>query len=237
MKNHPGFYVDAAGEVCNAAGVIVPHPGKDYSQYGEAIVIAEVFDALGIERGHAIEFGAGDGIHLSNTRNLTESGWTADLYDGDPQGSKEVQQAWIDMAWASKPVPQSCNFLSIDIDGIDYWILGALLGAWKRDGYDMPDLVLCEYNPIHQRHEAVTIPLNESHRWDGSTYYGGSLAAFELIAGRYGYTLIRTNAGINAFLLRDDHLKAHPELMKPIQYVVKVNHKPHNPALPWIELT
>ena len=208
----------------------------DHSQYGEAVIISEVFSALGIERGHAVEFGAGNGIALSNTRNLTERGWTADLYDGDPQGSKEVQQAWIDMAWATKPVPQSCNFLSIDIDGIDYWILDALLGAWKRDVYDMPDLVLAEYNPIHARHEAVTIPLNEAHRWDGTTYYGASLAAFELLAKKHGYTLIRTNAGINAFLLRNDHAEAHPELIKPIEYKQKWNHARHNPELPWISL-
>ena len=209
---------------------------KDHSQNGEAVVIAEIFDTLGIRKGHAIEFGAGNGRDLSNTRNLTDRGWSADLYDGDPQGSTEVKQAWIDMEWASKPVPQSCNFLSIDIDGIDYWILDALLGAWKRDGYDMPDLVLAEYNPIHDRAEAVTIPLNEAHRWDGTCYYGASLAAFELLAKKHGYTLIRTNAGINAFLLRNDHAEAHPELIRPIEYRVKFDHARHNPELPWITL-
>jgi hypothetical protein len=210
--------------------------GVDHSQNGEALVIAEIFDTLGIIRGHAIEFGAGNGLDLSNTRNLTERGWTADLYDGDPQGSTEVKQAWIDMAWASKPVPQSCNFLSIDIDGIDYWILDALLGAWKRDGYDMPDLVIAEYNPIHLRELAVTIPLDESHRWQGTTWYGASLAAFEQLADKHGYTLIRTHAGINAFLLRNDHAEAHPELIRPIEYKVKRDHAPHPPEKEWQRL-
>ena len=101
----------------------------------------------------------------------------------------------------------------------------------------MPDLVVAEYNPIHDRAEAVTIPLNEAHRWDGTCYYGASLAAFELLAKKHGYTLIRTNAGINAFLLRNDHAKAHPELIKPIEYKQKWNHARHNPALPWITLS
>lgn len=209
----------------------------DYSQNGEAAVIAEIFDALGITHGHAIEIGAGNGRDLSNTRNLTELGWTSDLYDGDPQGSRDVQQVWIDMEWAAKPVPQSCNFLSIDIDGIDYWILDQLIDAWRSNGYDMPDLVVCEFNPIFERHEAKTIPLNEAHRWDSTTYYGASLAAFELLAVRHGYTLCRTHAGINAFLLRNDHAAAHPELVRPIEYCVKRDHRPHDPNLPWITLT
>lgn len=209
----------------------------DHSQNGEAVVIADIFNALGIRRGHAVEFGAGNGLELSNTRNLAESGWTVDLYDGDPQGSTEVKRAWIDMAWASEPVPQSCNFLSIDIDGIDYWILDALLEAWQRDGYDIPDLVIAEYNPIHPRDLAVTIPLDEGHRWDGTTWYGASLAAFELLAAKHGYTMIRTHAGINAFLLRNDHAEAHPELIRPIEYRVKHDHRPHPPEKQWTYLS
>ena len=209
---------------------------KDYSQNGEASVIIDTFKALDIERGHAIEIGAGNGVDLSNTRNLTEKGWTADLYDGDPQGAKDVEQVWINMEWAAKPVPHSCNFLSIDIDGIDYWILDQLLAAWRSNGYDMPDVVLCEYNPIHDRYEAKTIPLSEEHRWDGTTYYGASLAAFEILAARHGYTLMCTHAGINAFLLRNDHAEAHPELIRPIEYRVKKDHRPHDPKLPWVTL-
>lgn len=210
---------------------------KDHSQNGESVVIAEIFDVIGIEKGHAIEIGAGNGRDLSNTRNLTERGWTSDLYDGDPQGSPDVEQAWVDLEWASKPVPKSCNFLSIDIDGMDYWILKALLSAWIREGYDMPDLVIAEYNPIHAREEAVTVPYDPAHRWENNTWYGASLAAFEKIAVEHGYTLCRTHAGINAFLLRNDHAEAHPELIRPIEYRVKHDHRPHDPKLQWITLT
>lgn len=242
-----GVFTNSRGQAVYADGspikMATTHPISrdmydriDYSQNGESLVIAEIFQVLGIHRGHAVEFGAGNGRDLSNTRNLTERGWSADLYDGDPQGSTEVKQAWIDMAWASKPVPQSCNFLSIDIDGIDYWILDALLGAWRRDEYDMPDLVLAEYNPIHERNDAVTIPYDPAHRWNNDTWYGASLAAFEQLATKHGYTLIRTHAGINAFLLRDDHAKAHPELIRPIEYRVKKDHRAHDPSLQWITL-
>jgi len=211
---------------------------KDWSQNGESLVIAEIFDALGIRKGYAIDIGAGNGRDLSNTRNLVEAGWKAKLYDGDPQGAEGVEQVWVDLsliigiAERSKiGEDQPPDFLSIDVDGLDYWFLDAFLSVTE------PILVLCEYNPIWGRNEAMTIPLNESHRWDGTTYYGASLAAFELLAKKHGYTLIRTHAGINAFLLRNDHAKAHPELIRPIEYRIKHDHARHNPELPWITLS
>ena len=206
---------------------------KDYSQNGEQHVILAVFEALGIEKGHLVDLGAGDGYTMSNSRALIERGWTAELYDGDPKGAADVQQVWLDLATvhciaAAREVPP--EFLSIDVDGYDYWFLDGFMK------YTKPVLVICEYNPIHARHEAVTIPLGEDHRWNNDTWYGASLAAFEQLAEKHGYTLIRTHAGINAFLLRNDHAKAHPELIRHIEYKVKHDHKPHNPALPWITL-
>jgi hypothetical protein len=80
------------------------------------------------------------------------------------------------------------------------------------------------------------MPYNGSHQWAGDTYYGMSLAAAEHLAKEYGYTLCHLHAGINAFLLRDDHAKAHPELVRPINYVQKKDHRAHDSSLPWITL-
>jgi hypothetical protein len=100
----------------------------------------------------------------------------------------------------------------------------------------LPDLIVAEINPIFLRNEAKVMPYNGSHQWAGDTYYGMSLAAAEHLAKEYGYTLCHLHAGINAFLLRDDHAKAHPELVRPINYVQKFDHKRHNPALTWVDL-
>jgi hypothetical protein len=101
----------------------------------------------------------------------------------------------------------------------------------------MPDLIVCEINPIFARDEAKVMPYNPEHVWDGTTYYGMSLAAAEELGKQYGYTLAYLHAGINAFLLRNDMAKKHPELVRPIEYRVKWDHRPHNPAKEWITLT
>ena len=203
---------------------------KDYSQNGEQAEILRVFDTIGIDKGHLVDLGAGDGYTMSNSRALLEKGWTGDLYDGDPKGAKDVQKAWIDLEWAGTQ-NLACQFLNIDLDGNDYHILKTFLECTEY-----PALIVAEINPIFERHDAKVMPYNQSHVWKGDTYYGMSLAACEKLAMQYGYTLIHLHAGINAFLLRNDYAAKHPELIRPIEYRVKHDHFPHNPALPWITL-
>ena len=206
-----------------------------YSQNGEEAVILETLAALGIEKGHLVDLGAGDGITMSNSRALLEKGWTGDLYDGDPKGAKDVKQLWITRdlrdVWAG------CDFMNLDIDGNDAWILE----SWLMHGLPFidpgPSLIVCEINPIFQRDEAKVMPYNEAHVWNNDTYYGMSLGACEKLAAQYGYTLMHLHAGINAFLLRNDHAKAHPELIRPIEYRQKFDHKPHPAGKPWTTLS
>ena len=201
-----------------------------YSQFGEEVIILDVFEKLGIEKGHLVDLGAGDGVNMSNSRALLDKGWTGDLYDGDPKGAKDVQKTWITRSFLLGNI--TCDFLNIDLDGNDYWVLDGILNI------HYPKLIVAEINPIFQRNEAKVMPYNETHTWNNDTYYGMSLAACEHLANKYGYTLMHLHVGVNAFLLRNDHAAAHPELIRPIEYKVKRDHKPHPPekeAL-WITL-
>ncbi len=199
-----------------------------YSQNGEEAHILHYLDTIGLKIGHLVDLGAGDGFTMSNTRALLDRGWTGDLYDGDPKGAKDVKKQWITR---DMDIPV-CDFLNLDIDGNDWHILEAIL----RKHTDPPWLIVCEINPIFQRDEAVVMPYNEAHVWQEDCYYGMSLAACEQLAHEFGYTLAYLHAGINAFLLRNDHAKAHPELIRPIEYKVKRDHKPHPPEKEWTRL-
>lgn len=209
--------------------------GRDYSQNGEQAHILHILDTIGLKTGHLVDLGAGDGYTMSNTRALLERGWSGTLWDGDPKGAKDVRKQWIDIGTVPYMVipKQPIDFLNLDIDGNDYWILQEALKTMGVVNSSLPSLVVCEINPIFQRDEAVVMPYNESHVWQGDTYYGMSLAACEQLAHGFGYTLCYLHAGINAFLLRNDHAEAHPELLKPIEYKVKRDHKPHPPEKEW----
>ncbi len=211
---------------------------KDYSQNGEQAHILHYLETMGIKKGHLVDLGAGDGYTMSNTRALLDAGWTGTLVDGDPKGAKDVHKAWItrDRLRMSMSLWSDgySDFVNLDLDGNDYWLLRELLFGTKAE--NRPALIVCEINPIFQRDEAVVMPYNEAHVWQEDCYYGMSLAACEYLCLKFGYTLAYLHAGINAFFLRDDHAKAHPELIRPIDYKVKRDHKPHPPEKQWQRL-
>lgn len=211
---------------------------KDYSQNGEQEHILHVFDVLGIQKGHLVDLGAGDGYTMSNSRALLDRGWTGSLWDGDPKGAKDVRKQWIDLGtipYMVVPKPPIA-FLNIDLDGNDYWILEEALRTIARFGDGMPSLIVAEINPVFQRGEAVVMTYDATHAWQQDTHYGMSLAACEMLAQEFGYTLMHLHAGINAFLLRNDHAEAHPELIQPINYRQKWDHVRHSPEKPWTRL-
>ena len=54
-----------------------------YSQNGEDGIVEELLKRLNINNGWVCEFGAWDGIHLSNTFNLVKKGFNAVFIEGD----------------------------------------------------------------------------------------------------------------------------------------------------------
>ena len=88
------------------------------------------------------------------------------------------------------------DFLSIDIDSIDYWLLDALEVITAR-------VLVIEYNALFGPERAVTIP-NAPRPQGAKGYHGASLAALEKCARRKGYRLVLCeDAGINAFFVRE----------------------------------
>jgi hypothetical protein len=132
-----------------------------YSQHGEDEILAALFRKLGIEQGTCVEFGAYDGMHLSNTRMFVEQGWQAVLIEADAKrfealstgtcGFKDVTLVkrvvgfdapdTLDEILAEAPWFPSRDFdlVSIDIDGCDYHV-------WEASKLT-PKVVCIEMNP------------------------------------------------------------------------------------------
>ncbi len=180
------------------------------SQGGEDGVLAALFGLLGTTNRHYVEFGCGDGVQC-NTTQLRRTGWQGLLMDGEvASGGADavIQEAWItaenlEELFDRHGVPAEPDLLSIDVDGNDYWLLRAL----RR----RPRVLVVEYNANLGAEEALTIPYDPRHRWDGSDFYGASLRALVQAAGEKGYALVYcTQAGVNAVFVRDDLLGGEP---------------------------
>jgi len=132
-----------------------------YSQNGEDGVISEILKRLHIHVGWVCEFGAWDGIHLSNTFNLVKQGFNAVYIEGDESKYHDLLKtvskydnkikpikAFVDHKNTSNSldnllkttnIPIDFDVLSIDIDSYDYQV-------WKSVEIYKPKIVIIEIN-------------------------------------------------------------------------------------------
>lgn len=186
------------------------HTERVYSQGGEDGVLLRLFEKIGVRHRFFVEFGAWDGLHLSNTANLRlNHGWDgllmegSDRADGDVVRRERVDAENVESLFDRYEVPLDFDLLSIDIDGNDYWV-------WKALERYTPRVVLVEYNIFFQPETAKTIAYDPAHAWDKqnfSLYHGASLAAFDKLARAKGYVLAYTEPYCpNAIFLRESEV-------------------------------
>jgi hypothetical protein len=199
-----------------------------YSQNGEDGILLYVFSLIGTTNRRTVEACAGDGIECNSANLIINHGWEGLLFDGNEEavrkGNKFYQQrtnawkfrrlppqlihAWItrdniDDLISSHGVAGEIDLLSLDMDGVDYWI-------WKSIVCIMPRVVVVEYNNRWSASQSVTIPYTDNFSGedlgvDGAGYFGASLGAFNKLAKEKGYRLIGANSpNTNAIFLRGD---------------------------------
>jgi len=192
------------------------HAKQVYSQGGEDGVLLRLFEKLGARHRYFVEFGAWDGVHLSNTANLRlHHGWRGLLMEGSERADGQlvrretVNAENIEALFDHYGVPRDFDLLSIDIDGNDYWV-------WKAIERYTPRVVIGEYNIFFQPETAKTIAYDPEHEWDRDhykAYHGASLGAFEKLAEAKGYALVYTEPFCpNAIFVRRTELPAGLEL-------------------------
>lgn len=170
------------------------------SQFGEDGVIGHLMESFGINNGIAVEVGAGDGILYSNILHLIKRGFSSLSIEGDvgkfqklKQNYKEYINSVCHNDYVSLEIGHSLNdilkyysapidfdFLSLDIDGNDFWVWTSLIFE--------PKIVMIEYNSSFQGD--ITIPYNKNHRWDETMFFGASASLFKKLGEYRGYDLV-----------------------------------------------
>jgi hypothetical protein len=193
---------------------LAPFELRVFSQNGEDGAIEEVLRRVGTGGGGFVEFGVGTGVEGNCVFLASVLGWAGLFMEADPDlfatldaryegfrgvrtvraqvGPENVDALLADHAPSPEP-----DVLSIDVDGIDYWIWRALRAR--------PRLVVIEYNAHLGPQAELVQPLEPRVAWDGSDHFGASLAALRALAAAKGYRLVHTDlAGVNAFFVRAD---------------------------------
>jgi hypothetical protein len=194
---------------------------RSFSQNGEDGILLYLFSLIGTTNKKCVEICAGDGIECNTANLILNHGWTGLLVDGNEGNVARGKQfyaarrdtflapptfvhAWVMAENANSLIRDNgfagdIDLLSLDVDGIDYWL-------WRAIDCVRPRVVVLEYHTAWGPDQAVTVPYRPDFRLDFSThpyYCGASLPAFVTLGRQKGYRLVGCQRNeFNAFFLR-----------------------------------
>ena len=176
-----------------------------FSQFGEDGVIEYLFTQIEPTTKYAVEFGASEGVALSNTRNLlVNQGWSGLLIEGDEQMASRLAENYralprvrtmsafvfpgnVETLFDRAGVPKELDLLSIDIDSNDYYV-------WRAVSEYRPKAVVIEYNAGYPPPAKAVVAFHPFNHWDGSDYYGASIQSLYELGRRKGYELVHVES-------------------------------------------
>lgn len=190
---------------------------KFYSQFGEDGILSFILSRIPSKNYWCVEFGAWDGIFLSNTYHIIKNhNYNAVLLEYDPQKFKSLEKnmhsyedrvhcvnLYVDFKGKNSlenilkeyQVPIDFDLLSIDIDGNDYFY-------WKSLHKYYPKVVIIEIN------YKFKVGLRRVHKF-GSPFLWGisgtSITSMTELGKKLGYELVAC-VGCNLIFVKQKYL-------------------------------
>ena len=212
-----------------------------FSQNGEDGILLWLLEQSGAPEKTFVEIGVENARECNTALLGFVLGWNGLMVDADPLGADaarrfaanmlrrkpnrvEIRQEFVTAENINRVITEAgfqgqLGVLSIDVDGVDYWL-------WKALTEVSPRVVVIEYNASFGAEASITVPYKpdfDCRREHPSGYYhGASLAALEKLGRELGYVLVAVDfRGVNAFFLRKDNCppaldgKTAAELFRP----------------------
>lgn len=193
-----------------------------HSQHGEDGILDFLISKLSAPTRELVEIGAAEGVENNSTHHI-KKGHSAVLIEGDqgralalrrflaaldPAGTIKILNGFVNArnieGLARKHFPRAPDFLSLDIDGIDAFVLDVLLAGGLR-----PSVLCLEYNCFFGP-RSISVVYDEAfnrYRYHPGfgLYYGASVEGLTTITARYGYRFVCVDTtGTNAFFVLPD---------------------------------
>jgi hypothetical protein len=197
---------------------------RAFSQNGEDGILLYIFTLIGSKIKTCVEICAEDGIQCNSANLILNHGWRGLLVDGSEENVRrgrtfyathpdtssfppQFAHAWVDRETVNDLIEQhgfvgEIDLLSLDLDGVDYWI-------WQAIDVIQPRVVVAETQCIWGAIRSVSVPYRRDFKspfiQGFGVYSGASLPAFVRLGKEKGYRLIGAQAlGFNAFFVRED---------------------------------
>jgi hypothetical protein len=185
--------------------------GKAYSYLEEESVISRFLTAAGVQTGYAVDIAASDGFEMSNTYFLYQKGWRGLAVEFNADFFKRLAANYAGFAsvnlakcmvtpenvlhlLAAHQTPRKFEFLNLDIDGYDHFVLEQILKDYR------PTLICAEINEKIPPPIKFTVKWDSSYCWGGDHFFGQSLSQLHALATRQNYSLVELHYN-NAFLM------------------------------------
>jgi len=205
-----------------------PNPWGDpntglLSQSYQELVLKDIFDAIGTTNKQAVEFGFGykktasltmDDLKASrriasglNIHRLVQQGWKPFLFDALVENpainlhKAVLTQENIVDEFSKAGILQDADFISIDVDSVDLWLLLGML----EGGYH-PRVFSIEYNPNFAVDQAISCDPVWQPWKDKGTIFGASAAAANYVAKKFGYVPVTFVTELDIFFVHGDIL-------------------------------
>jgi hypothetical protein len=207
---------------------------RTFSQFDEDGILLYIFSLIGTTNRKCVEACAGVGYECNSANLIANHGWHGLLFDGNKSNTDaakhfyaglsdtqitipKIVNAWLDTTSIDRLIKENgfegeIDLMTIDLDGVDYWI-------WKSIKCVRPRVVVAEYQQWWGPDEPYTVKNKPGFcYWDHAetmpAYCGAGLAAFVNLGRELGYRLVGCNRNqLNAFFVRDGiGEKALPEV-------------------------
>jgi hypothetical protein len=198
-----------------------------FSQFGDDGIIQYLVHALPISERTFVDFGVEDYTEANTRFLLVKDKWSGLVLEGSERHIEYIrtdrifrlfdlraEHAFVTAANISDLLEKTgftgkIGLLSIDVDGVDYWI-------WKAITCLDPAIVVIEYNANFGSERTITVPYDEKfvreRAHPSRLYWGASLKALQELGREKGYKFIGCNAnGNNAYFVRNQFAE-HPRL-------------------------
>jgi len=210
---------------------------KHYSQLHQDSILEKIFNQIGTTNEVAVEFGARDGVDLSNSCNFRlNHNWKTYLFDGNAKGNlvhkEHLTAENIEEVFSRHRVPKEFDYLSIDLDNFDWYVLKAIVNY-------SPRVISVEYNSNIPVPLCKVVEYDPNSHWDNfSNFYGGSLSAFKKLGNHKGYQLVGKCEQLDLFFVRNDLID--PQYIPPTELELLPQpitcHQPYNGKRIWVDV-
>ena len=230
MLRHWDKKIEKTKNILNKSG------RKFYSQSDEDGILMEILNRLQIKKGTFLEVGV-CGLNSNNgTENntiiLLMMGWNGVWIDGvdldlklSDKGKLKFIKKFLNkencletldnVVEQSKINKKDFNVISVDIDGMDFYITETIL----KNGFE-PDCFIVEYNGKFPPPIIYNMPYKENYVWKGGDEVGSSIQFWVNFFKKFNYQLVCCNiTGTNAFFVNNKHSEKFNDIPEDINQI------------------